>query len=148
MALEAPGLGAADAPAFTFQLPPAPNATAMTSAFKECDLKAGLALLHQCISDLEAFRNFNLEQYNSDVQEYARHLKQLDRRLEAAHAKGRIADDDYQDDHENLVDELSAATLKSGRYLVPYYTYLIKYEADVRLVKTQIINCTTNLNCN
>ncbi|GEM_PF-2935454 len=86
---------------------------------------------------LEYFREEVLEGYNRAVLEYRKKLVEYDKKFEIDRKKGKIKEEEYNTKHLYLTNELRKSR-GSGEYMNAYFTYLKKYKAEAKWIKSEI----------
>ena len=118
---------------------PTPPTNSMEKKFPECktDAVALLISLRRCRTELEIFLNTVLEPYNTDVQSYLADLKEYDKKLEEARARGKIKKSEYLRLHERVSMSIKDAG-RDGRVMRPYFEHAEKYKKLSRWVIGEI----------
>lgn len=128
-------------------LPPQPDPTSMENAYPACDFKPPLASLRHCASQLELFRQYDLESYNNRVRKYIVSLKSFDAVLEIERVDNKIDAAIYANLHSQVAQQLSDASDNNGDCLEPYRKYFQKYSDDIAADDYAIRICITTVGC-
>ena len=130
-------------------LPTKPDFSQVSGQYPTCDITTkSVSVLEKCRSDLEDFRNYVLEPFNTrTLKRYAANLRKASADLENSRAKGKISAARYRSLHQEIADELGNTTSDDGDYLNSYREYVNKYQEDVQRVLHRQNICTHVLGC-
>jgi hypothetical protein len=134
-------------PGSTTPYPTPPDIDALDQGFPHCKA-ASNPELEACRSDLETYRVLRIEGFRRSADSYAQRLKTIDARVEKRHASVLISDDDFQDAHDYLAQEIHDSTYSDGKYLSAYAAEISKYKSRQQIILEAENKCIIEFECN
>lgn len=118
-------------------MPSAPSTAALESKRPKCEYRitrTDTHLMEKCRVLWEDYLRFEIEGYRRSFQPYVAALNRLDQRLQRQVPK-ELSATQYEEYRAIIADEIAAATVTAGAYMVTYREYVESYRRQVRLLQ-------------
>lgn len=140
-AVAGPAPAPANGQAVAIKPPDKPSTTTLDTSRPVCMYEVNrnnLPRIEDCRRRWEASREINIEGFNQSLFQYTRDLKRFDTRVQVAFQRRQISQEEYDDYHTQIADELSEATTMDGRYLQQYRGYVADYKRAITGLKRDL----------